>query len=429
MSRENELFLLDDIDQCLVLDESHARDAAAKLKKTLKRSTEPIQVRVSGSFSRKVALEDEFWTEFAGKPIHALWLALNWSLSYYTSDDTIANAFVNSPLRAIKFGDENAMGTWTSVDPTIDQRLGFFRGIAHCKSLQRLWLNDVTSMKNSRSASDVGKILSGLAAALEAVGSQLTHFEMSGCREIDDADNVQTLARALATLTNVESLTINHNSFTAENLPAILGAITSPKLRRLDIGYNEFGAAGFKLLTSTQPFASNVLPKLEELHVCRTNLKWDASEEAAKADMAAKAAPFEALLRAAPRLVVFDAGENLKTWTQFRPTLLALPTHPRDGEWRVFNLRYSYETAVDSGDGRLIADFVARNRGLERMDLSYLKFTPQDQKLVADAIVAHAPKLAFIGVLFGDAWDQGPKATIDAHVEKAKAEAEKYDKK
>jgi hypothetical protein len=424
MSRENELFLLDDIETCLVLDKSHARDAASKLKKATKRSTEPIQVRVAGA-----CLDDDFWTEFAGKSIHALWLALNWSLPYSTSCDTIANAFVNSPLRAIKFGDENAMGTWTSVDPSIDQRLAFFRGIAQCKALQRLWLNDVTSMKNSRKDADVATILSGLAAALEEVGSHLTHFEISGCRAITDAANVATLARALATLTNVESLTLTHNTYTAENLPAILGAITSPNLRHLNIGYNAFGATGFKLLTSTQPFATNVLPKLEELHICRCNLQWDASEAAAAADMAAKVAPLEALLRAAPRLVVLDAGENLKTWAQFRPTLLAMPTHPRDGEWRLFNLRFSNEATVDSGDGRLVADLVARNRGIERLDMTYLKFSPQDQKLVADVIVADAPKLAYVGVLFGDSWEQETKVTIDDHVKEAQAKAEKYDKK
>jgi hypothetical protein len=429
MSRDDELFLLDDIERCLVLDKSHRRDAAATLKKaTAKHQDEPLQVRVAGSFADNVDLDDDFWTELVGKPVHALWLALNWSVSYRLDADQIAAAFANSPLRALKFGDANAMGTWTSVDPSIDQRLGFFRGIAQCRALQKLWLNDVTSMKNSRASGDVRKILTGLADALESVGAQLSLFEISGCREID-ADNAAILARGVATLTNVETLILTHNSYSAATLTELLGAIKSPKLRSLDVGYNAFGAAGFKLLTTTQPFASDVLPKLEELRIRRANLAWDASEAAAATDMAAKAAPLEALAHAAKRVVVLEAGQNVKTWAQLQPTLAALIAHPRAGEWREFDLSFSFETKVADGGGRLIADFVSRNSGLERLDLSYLALTENDQKLVASAIVANAPKLAYIGVLFGDAWDKHHKETIDNHVKKIKDENETYDKK
>jgi hypothetical protein len=431
MSHDDDaLFLLDDIEKCLVLDQKHRRDAATQLTKAThgKKAAEPLQVRVSGGFSENVDLNDEFWKALVGKPVHALWLALNWSLSYCVDADTIAAAFENSPMRALKFGDANAMGTWVSVDPSIDQRLGFFRGIAQCKALQKLWLNDVTSMKNSREAGKVTEILTGLTGALEAVGAQLSLFEISGGREID-TDHAAILARGLATLTNVETLILTHNSYSAETLPLLLGAIKSPKLRVLDIGYNAFGTAGFKLLTSVQPFASEVLPKLEELRVCRCNLAWDASEAAAAADMAAKAAPLEALAHAASRVVVLEAGQNLKKWEQLQPTLSALIAHPRAGEWREFDLSFSYETVVADGGGRLIADFVSRNPGIERLDMSYLKMTENDQKLVADAIVTNAPKLAYVGVLFGDAWEEQHKETIDEHVEKIKEKSEKYDKK
>jgi hypothetical protein len=429
MSRDDELFLLDDIERCLVLDKSHRRDAAAQLKKaTAKHPDEPLQVRVSGGFADKVELDDDFWSELVGKPVHALWLALNWRISWRLDADTIAAAFAGLPLRALKFGDANAMGTWTSVDPSIDQRLGFFRGIAQCKALQRLWLNDVTSMKNSRSASDVRQILTGLAGALESVGAQLSLFEISGCREFD-ADGAEILASALTSLTNVETLILTHNSFTAETLAMLLGAITSRKLRALDFGYNDFGAQGFKLLTTTQPFATDVLPKLGELRIRRSNLAWGASEAAAAADMAAKAAPLEALVRAAAHIDVLEAGQNVKTWEQLQPALAAAIAHPRSGQWREFDLSFSYSAKVADGGGRLIADFVSRNPGIEHLNLSYIAMSENDQKLVANAIVTSAPKLADIGVLFDDAWEKRHKDAIDEHVKKIKEAIEKYDKK
>ncbi len=408
----DEFFLLDDVDRCLVLDTKTSSDKIQKQK-------EPFQLRVRGGSFDDVKLDSAFWDKLKGTPCVAVWLALSFKFPYYGIECT--DVLATLPLRALKFGDHNAMGAWQSANPSVSDRVHVMKVIGRCSKLEKLWLNDVAVQRNSRSADEALEIIQALSASLTVIGANLTHFEITGHmgRSFDHA-TAEALGAGLKALTNVVTLELGFNALTADSLKCLLNGITSTKLVSLNVGYNAFGARGFELLATHEPFCSTVLPRIEKLYARRCNLEWDTKELDLQRDQLAKAPHIVRLIHQAPRLIVLEAGQNFDHKTQWAATqhmIDAVLTHPRAGEWQELDLSFNFECVVPHGQGEVIASLVRSNPGLVKLDMSYVKLDGKDEQMVAAAVCQS--KIAYIGM-----WDGPSRDRVVGHVNNNKAESE-----